>query len=176
MRRDEVTRGERPLQPSQLTTPPQKETPVNADVSRAPLDTARADVLAELHAMRGDIAQIEGSIVATTDGLVIAHDLGHSETFGIEPEGVAALSAVNLGLSQRIADTASHGHLQETVVRGSFGQVVTYPAGGRALLTVLVRAGGDVDGLHTQARQVAERVAELLTDSWQDDAFTWRSP
>ena len=147
---------------------------MNSDVSRLPLDTARSDVLAQLQAMRADHAHIEGSIVATTDGLVIAHDLGHSETFGIEPEGVAALSAVNLGLSQRIADTASHGQLQETVVRGSFGQVVTYPAGSRALLTVLVRAGMDLDGLHTTARPVADKVAELLTDSWQDDAFTWQ--
>jgi hypothetical protein len=108
--------------------------------------------------------------------MVIAHDLGATETYGVEPEGVAALSAVNLGLSQRIADTASHGHLQQTVVRGSFGQVITYPAGSRALLTVLVKAGVDADGLHVLARQVADRVAELLTDSWQDDAATWRSP
>jgi predicted regulator of Ras-like GTPase activity (Roadblock/LC7/MglB family) len=155
---------------------------VNSEVSRAPseprapLDSARSEVLAELQAMRADITHIEGSIVATTDGLVIAHDLGHSETYGVEPEGVAALSAVNLGLSQRIADTASHGHLRETVVRGSFGQVVTYPAGGRALLTVLVRAGVDIDGLHIHARRVADRVADLLTDSWQDDAATWHSP
>ena len=149
---------------------------MDSEVSRVPLDSSRSEVLAELRTLRGDIPHIEGSIVATTDGLVIAHDLGHSETYGVEPEGVAALSAVNLGLSQRIADTASHGHLQETVIRGSFGQVCTYPAGGRALLTVLVRVGADVEGLHLQARRVADRVADLLTDSWQDDAATWRSP
>ena len=57
------------------------------------------------------------------------------ETYGIEPSGVAALAAVSLGISQRIADTASHGDLRETVITGSFGQVVTYPAGDRALLT-----------------------------------------
>ena len=149
---------------------------MNADLGRVPLDTARDEVLAELHAMRSDIHQIEGSIVATTDGMVIAHDLGATETYGVEPEGVAALSAVNLGLSQRIADTASHGQLLETVVRGSFGQVATYPAGSRALLTVLVKAGAEVDGLHVIARRVADRVAELLSDAWQDDAYTWRSP
>jgi len=149
---------------------------VNSDVSRLPLDTARSDVLAQLQAMRADHAHIEGSIVATTDGLVIAHDLGHSETFGIEPEGVAALAAVNLGLSQRISDTASHGHLQETVVRGLYGHVVTYPAGGRALLTVLVRDGVDLEALHLQARRVADRVADMLSDSWMDDAATWSSP
>jgi hypothetical protein len=35
---------------------------VNSDVSRAPLDTARTDVLAELQTMRADNDHIEGSI------------------------------------------------------------------------------------------------------------------
>jgi predicted regulator of Ras-like GTPase activity (Roadblock/LC7/MglB family) len=137
--------------------------------------TGPADVVAELHRLRRRMADIEGSVVATTDGLVVAHDLGDSETYAAEPEGVAALAAVNLGLSQRIADTASHGALQETVVRGRFGQVVTYTAGDRAILTVLVRNSGDLTSLHIEAREVAERIATLLADSWQDDAATWQS-
>ena len=40
--------------------------------------TAHAGVLAELHGLRRRLGQVEGSIVATTDGLVIAHDLGAS--------------------------------------------------------------------------------------------------
>src|SRR5258705_13081189 len=96
----------------------EKETPVNPEGS----GSARTKVVAELHGLRGRVTDIQGSIVATTDGMVIAHDLGEAETFGIEPEGVAALSAVNLGLSQRIADTASHGELRQTVIRGAFGQ------------------------------------------------------
>jgi predicted regulator of Ras-like GTPase activity (Roadblock/LC7/MglB family) len=134
-----------------------------------------AEVLGELHGLRSRVPQVEGSVVATTDGMVVAHDLGASETYGVEPEGVAALSAVNLGLSQRISDTASHGDLQETVIRGSFGQVVTYAAGDRALLTVLVRSDCDLEKLHTDARGVADRVATLLADTWQDDAATWEA-
>lgn len=135
----------------------------------------RDEVLAELHRLREQMDRVEGSIVATTDGIVVAHDLGAAETYGVEPEGVAALAAVNLGLSQRITDTASHGELRETVVRGTFGQVATYAAGERALLTVLVRSGEDISPLHDRAREVADRVALLLADSWQDDAATWRS-
>jgi uncharacterized protein len=134
------------------------------------------EVLAQLQGLRSRRDDIEGSLVATTDGLVIAHDLGASETYGIEPEGVAALAAVNLGLSQRIADTASHGDLQETVIRGSFGQVVTYAVGDRALLTLLVRSTGELGALHVEAREVASRISLLLTHAWQDDAATWQSP
>jgi uncharacterized protein len=145
---------------------------VNPEASGSP----RAEVLSELRGLRARVDNIEGSVVATTDGMVIAHDLGASETYGVEPEGVAALSAVNLGLSQRIADTASHGDLQETVIRGAFGQVVTYTAGDRALLTILVRSSAELGPLHRHARQVAERVAFLLADTWEDDAATWQSP
>lgn len=137
--------------------------------------TAHAEVLAELHGLRDQMDRIEGSVVATSDGLVIAHDLGSSETYGVEPSGVAALAAVSLGLSQRITDTASHGELLELVVRGRLGQVATYAAGERALLTVLVRGSDAPSGLHERAQRVAARVAELLADAWQDDAATWHS-
>jgi predicted regulator of Ras-like GTPase activity (Roadblock/LC7/MglB family) len=143
---------------------------VNPEASGSP----RAEVLSELRGLRARLAHVEGSVVATTDGMVIAHDLGASETYGVEPEGVAALSAVNLGLSQRIVDTASHGDLQETIIRGAFGQVVTYAAGERALLTVLIRSTADLGGLHAVAREVAGRVATLLTGAWESDAATWQ--
>jgi len=133
---------------------------------------ARAQVLAELHRLRGRIAEVQGSIVATTDGLVIAHDLGDAETFGVQPEGVAALSAVNLGLSQRITDTASHGDLILTVIQGAFGQVLTCAAGDRALLSVLVRSSAEVPGLAADTRSVADRVGVLLVDAWEH-AATW---
>jgi predicted regulator of Ras-like GTPase activity (Roadblock/LC7/MglB family) len=146
--------------------------PVNSQGSGTP----RTEVLAELQRLRRLRHDIDGSVVATTDGLVIAHDLAASETYGVEPEGVAALAAVSLGLSQRIADTANHGDLQDTVIRGALGQVVTYAAGDRALLTILVRSGGDLTDLHTHAHQVVDRVTALLAQDWQDDVATWRNP
>ncbi len=137
---------------------------------------ARTEVLAELQRLRRLTSDIEGSVVATTDGLVIAHDLGASETYGVEPEGVAALAAVSLGLSQRIADTANHGDLVDVVIRGALGQVVTYATGERALLTVLVRSGGDLTAIHTHAHQAVQRLSQLLAHDWRDDAATWRNP
>ena len=135
---------------------------------------ARTEVLAQLHRLRRDLADVDGSLVATTDGLVIAHDLGESQTYGVQPEGVAALAAVGLGLSQRIADTANHGELRDMVIRGRLGQVVTYAAGERALLTIIVRATGDLTPLHSYADHVARRLAELL-DNNRHDAATWQN-
>lgn len=118
----------------------------------------------ELHRLRESVEHLDGSIVASTDGLVIAHDIAGTEAYGVQPEGVAALAAVNLGLSQRISDTANHGALQETVIRGRFGQVVTYAAGDRALLTVIVPGLDDLEALHAAARACAARVADMLED------------
>jgi len=126
--------------------------------------TARAAVLDELRRLRAQLDFVDGSIVASTDGLVIAHDIAATEAYGVEPEGVAALSAVNLGLSQRVVDQANHGLLRETVIRGTFGQVVTYPAGDRALLTVIVGDIPDIEALHGPARQSASRVSALLAE------------
>ena len=126
--------------------------------------TARAAVLGELRRLRSQLSFVDGSIVASTDGLVIAHDLSNTEAYGVEPEGVAALSAVNLGLSQRVVDTANHGKLRETVIHGTFGHVVTYPAGHRALLTVIVGGTTDLEALHGPARQSASRVSALLSE------------
>ena len=132
-------------------------------------ETARDAVREELRQLRSQVEHIDGSIVASTDGLVIAHDIASSEAYGVEPEGVAALSAVNLGLSQRVSDTANHGALRETVIRGTFGQVVTYAAGERALLTVIVRDLGDLAELHDGARRSAARVADLLIEYFQPE-------
>ncbi len=150
--------------------------PKGGTVSSDPSGNPYQDVLVHLHDLRGRRADIEGSIVATTDGMVVAHDLSAAETYGIEPEGVAALCAVNLGLSQRIADTASHGDLQDTVIRGAFGQVITCGVGERALLAVLVRSTSELGDLVDDARAVADLVDAVLTQVWRDDDTTWESP
>jgi uncharacterized protein len=136
----------------------------------------RASVLATLHSLREQFEPVQGSIVASTDGLVLAHDLGGAETFGTEPSGVAALCAVNLGLSQRVTDTASYGSLRHAVIRGAFGQVITCAAGDRALLTVLVGTPDEVVGLADSISRVAEDLTDLLIEVWDDDAANWHAP
>ena len=52
---------------------------------------AQDDVLAEIRDLR-PVPDVTGVLVATVDGLLVAHD-----TRGIEPETVAAMSAAQLG-------------------------------------------------------------------------------
>lgn len=131
--------------------------------------SVEAEVLAEIGKLRVLLPEVSGSLVASLDGLLVADD-----TVGVEPEGVAALAAASLGLGQRFAATVRHGDLLETTISGVAGHVAVYAAGDRALLAVLATAAVNVDRMHLEARQVAERVTaiiEVLDVDSGDDLF-----
>ncbi|MGV9676059.1 roadblock/LC7 domain-containing protein [Nocardia sp. NPDC003482] len=117
-----------------------------------------AVVLAELRALRERVPRLTGSLVASSDGLLIAHDLPDH----IEPDGMAALAASQLALSYRLATTAHGGGFDEVVVQGSAGHVVVYAAGWSAL-TVLAEPDVNVGRLHLESRPVARAIADHLT-------------
>ena len=54
------------------------------------------------------------------------------------------------------------------MIRGTFGQVVTYPAGERALLTVIVRDTADVEPMH--GTRPGSGASPSSPRHWQDDA------
>jgi predicted regulator of Ras-like GTPase activity (Roadblock/LC7/MglB family) len=118
------------------------------------------DVLAELGRLRHKLPQVQGALVASADGLLVAEDAG-----GVEAETMAAMSAAYLGLAQQIALGAAYGEFQETVTRAAGGYVATFAAGTHALLTVLADAGINLGLLHHEARPVAARVGELVSAS-----------
>nr|BFE32735.1 hypothetical protein GCM10010200_049860 [Actinomadura rugatobispora] len=125
------------------------------DVARPASDPA---LLAELTALRGRVARLTGSVIASSDGLLIAHDLPD----GIEPSGMAALTAAELALSHRMASTAHGGGFHEVVLRGTNGYVVIYSAGWSASLTVLSAPDVNVGRLHLESRPAARAIADLL--------------
>ncbi|WP_245679130.1 roadblock/LC7 domain-containing protein [Actinomadura hibisca] len=115
-------------------------------------------VLAELTALRRRIDRCVGSLVASSDGMLIAHDLPPE----IEPAGMAALTASELALSHRMASTAHGGGFHEVVVHGTNGYVVVYSAGWTASLTVLAGPGVNVGRLHLESRPAARAIGAHL--------------
>jgi predicted regulator of Ras-like GTPase activity (Roadblock/LC7/MglB family) len=114
-------------------------------------------VLAELQGLRDRLPWLTGALVASSDGLLIAHDLPPE----VEPNGMAALTASQLALSHRLAGTAHGGGFHEVVVRGTDGHVVIYAAGPSSL-TVLADSGANVGRLHLESRPVARAIAGHL--------------
>ncbi|MEU4659586.1 roadblock/LC7 domain-containing protein [Streptomyces sp. NPDC023723] len=118
-----------------------------------------SDVLAELHRLRHRVPQLTGSLAATVDGLVLAHDAP-----GTEPEGLAALTAAALGVAHRTADATGRGDFRELLLRGAEGYVATYAAGPAAVLTLLAEDRVNVGRLHLEGRRSGVRIGELVAD------------
>lgn len=115
-------------------------------------------VLDELRALRDRMPQITGGIVATCDGFLIAADLPE----GIEPDSVAALTATELSLSHRFADTVCDGDFQEVVIRCTGGHLAIYACGPRAALALLAAPEVMLGRLHLEARPAALAIAGRL--------------
>ncbi|MFE5405840.1 roadblock/LC7 domain-containing protein [Streptomyces sp. NPDC004596] len=114
-------------------------------------------VLDELRRLRTRVPQLTGALAAGVDGLVVAHD-----TPGVDPEGLAALTAASLGVAVRVADATGNGGFRELLVRGEHGYVATYAAGRTAVLTLLTRDRVNVGRLHLEGRRSGARIGELL--------------
>ena len=122
-----------------------------------------AAVLAELRGLRDRVPRLTGTLVASSDGLLIAHDLPPH----IEPGGMAAMAAAQLSLSHRLATTAHGSGFHEVVVHGTDGHVVIYAAGWTSL-TVLTGSDVNVGRLHLESRPVARAIADHLAPTTSD--------
>ncbi|MEU3293511.1 roadblock/LC7 domain-containing protein [Streptomyces longwoodensis] len=114
-------------------------------------------LLEELHRLRARVPQLTGALAASVDGLVLAHD-----TPGVEPEGLAALTAAALGVAIRTTDATGRGELRELLLRGHLGYVATYAAGAHAVLTLLAQDRVNVGRLHLEGRRAGARIGELV--------------
>jgi len=119
--------------------------------------SAEAEILDELHRLRSRMPQLTGALAASADGLVLAQD-----SRGVEPEGVAALTAAALGIALRLTDATGQGGFRELLVRSDHGYLATYAAGPSAVLTLLAEGQVNVGRLHLEGRRSSSRISELL--------------
>lgn len=107
--------------------------------------------------LRSAISELRDVLVASTDGLAISHSL----TTG-DPNRVAAMAAATLGVGKRISGTLELGDLQETTVKSANGQVFLYAAGAKGVLVLIAQADANVGLINLEARDAANRIAEIL--------------
>ncbi|MET8575707.1 roadblock/LC7 domain-containing protein [Streptomyces sp. NPDC005012] len=117
-----------------------------------------AEIREELRGLRSRVPELTGALLASADGLVLAHETPP----GTEPEGLAALTAAALGVGARLTDAARRGDFRELLVRGSAGYVATYAAGPAAVLTLLAGDRVNVGRLHLEGRRAGSRIAHLM--------------
>ena len=111
-------------------------------------------VRAELQQIRAQVAGVRGSLVATSDGLVVAHDIPD-----VEPTQIAALAAATLAVARRATLATECGTFREAVARGSDGYLAVYAAGDSAIVAVVGTSSLNVGMLQYRAREIIERIA-----------------
>ncbi|WP_328454044.1 roadblock/LC7 domain-containing protein [Amycolatopsis sp. NBC_00438] len=90
-----------------------------------------AQTLEVLRAIRNQVDQVVGLLVATHDGLVLAND-----TDAIEADSVAAMSAAAIGLAAQFTAQARIGESRSAMFEGSSGYVCVFPVESSLLLVV----------------------------------------
>src|SRR3954470_24965806 len=114
-------------------------------------------VLSELGRLRSRVPELARSVLATTDGLVVAHD-----AHDIEPDSIVALAAAHLALARRFAHAVNHGDLRESVVECDRGYIASYTAGPNALLTLVTSKNANLALVHLEARRAVRRLVKIL--------------
>ena len=114
-------------------------------------------VLDELSTLRRRMPELSFSVLATADGMVVAHD-----AYGIEPDSLAALAAAHLALARRFAYAVNHGELRESVVECDGGYISSYTAGPNALLTLVTTGDANLALVHHEARRCVRRITTML--------------
>jgi hypothetical protein len=120
----------------------------------------------QLQRIRENVTGVHGSLTATSDGLLIAHDLA-----GMEPTQIAALVATGLALGSRMTLSTGRGQFRETVTRGTEGYLAVYAAGPSAIVAVIGTPRLNVGMLQYQARDVINRITKYSTEFG-----TWAAP
>lgn len=119
----------------------------------------RSDLLLNtLKDLNSSSADIEGSAVISTDGLVMSAAL----PAGLDEARVGAMSAALESLGARTAKELARGNLEQVLVKGTGGYVLMVGAGADAVLGVLASKDAKLGLVFLDARRAAESIAKVV--------------
>ena len=113
---------------------------------------------AALEGLRNAIPELKGVLLASNEGLPIAHAL----TNGADPNRLAAMAAAASSLGRKISENLGGGALGEVSIHADEAALFVYAAGGKAVLAVLSPQGGNAGLIHLEARSVAKEIGDLF--------------
>lgn len=119
--------------------------------------TKSEELAAVIASIREAIPELYGVMIASVDGLAVAHDLPEADA-----ERIAAMAATALGLGSRITERTNLGTLAEAVIRGTEGNLVVYSAGTDAVLVLTGPLESNLALMRMEARVAAVQINSLL--------------
>lgn len=118
-------------------------------------DDALTSVLSELN---GTSADIEASAVISTDGLIMAAQL----PAGLDQDRVGAMSAAVLSLGDRISDELDRGELEQVLIKGDQGYVLSTFAGEEAVVSVLAKSNAKLGLIFLDVKRAAADISKMI--------------
>jgi uncharacterized protein len=125
----------------------------------------RHDLLTEMRGLREQVPGVTGTLVAASDGLLVAADMDSDADAPVEADALAAIAAASLGVARRVVGLAHQGTLGRAITYASRGHMVVYGVGVAAVLAVLGDEGLDVGALHQKSQPALGRIRTILTDT-----------
>ena len=113
---------------------------------------------AQIEALRNSIPELKGVLLASNEGLPIAHSLSN----GSDPNRIAAMAAAASSLGRRISESMNSGQLGEVSIQAEEGALFVYSAGSKAVLAVISPQGGNAGLIHIEARSAAHEIGGLF--------------
>jgi len=108
--------------------------------------------------LRLAVPELKGVLLATTEGLPVAHSLAD----GLDPQRFAAMAAAAVSLAKKFGDNLNAGSMAEITVTGSEAQIYVYAVGAKAVLALAAPAASNAGLIHLEARAVAQSFSQLF--------------
>lgn len=123
------------------------------------MNLSRAERIHELlEKLRTIDPDIEGTAVATSEGLVIASSL----TGGLEEEKLSAVCAAVNTATQRTAEEFEKGRPSEMLIRTPRGYILVMQAGMTSLLVAITRETPNLGLILLDMRKVSKEIGSIL--------------
>ncbi len=118
----------------------------------------REEIQHRLEELRDAVPELKGVLLASTEGLPVAHSFANAA----DAQRVAAMAAAASTLGRRVGESLAIGSLAEVCVSGTEGHMFVYLAGARAVLAVLGPLDSNAGLIHIEARNAAQSIGQLL--------------
>lgn len=116
---------------------------------------ALKSILKDLEAATPDV---EGSVVVSADGLVMASAMPSD----VDEDRVAAMAAALLALGERSAGELGRGSLEQVFVKGEKGYIILMNAGRDAVLGGLCRQDAKLGMIFLDMKRAAQEIEKVI--------------
>ncbi len=113
---------------------------------------------AQIEDLCNAVPEVHGVLLASADGLPIAHSLSN----GSDPTRIAAMAVAAANLGTRVSDAIETGEVTEVNIRASEGDLFVYNVAGKIVLAIMAPKQANAGLIHLEARNAASAIAELF--------------